>query len=70
MAKRIFLDLSDEKSGVTGTNQLFNVTFPGNVDSVNGYVKNLSFIVDCGTFQGSADDDFLTSIFSYDYCKT
>ena len=69
MAKRIFLDLSDEKSGVTGTNQLFDVTFPGKVDSVHGYLNNLSFIVDCGTFQGSDDDDFLNSVFSYDITK-
>lgn len=64
--KRIYLDLSDEKSGVTGTNQLFAVHFPGNTDSVNGYTNNLSFMVDCGSFQGSDEEEALNSSFSYD----
>lgn len=69
MAKRIFLDLNDEKNEVTGTSQLFDAYFPKAVYGVNGYTKNISFICDCGTFQGNDNDEELNSSFRYDVTK-
>ena len=69
MAKRIYLDLSDEKSAVTGTSQLFNISFPKEVYGVDGYTKNISFIADCGTFQGEDNEEELNSSFHYDVTK-
>ena len=69
MAKRIFVDLCDEKSGVTGTSQLFDVFFPELVEGAEGNTKNIAFITDCGTFQGNDNDDFLNSKFNYDVSR-
>lgn len=69
MAKRIFLDLSDEKNGVTGTSQLFDVHFPEKVYGANGYTNNISFIGDCGTIQGEENEEELNASFNYDVSK-
>lgn len=69
MAKRIIVDLCDEKSGVTGTSQLFDAFFPKQVYGVEGYTNNIAFITDCGTFQGNDNDDLLNSTFHYDVSK-
>lgn len=69
MGKRIFFDLSDEKSRVTGTCQLFDVQFPGKSYGSNGYTSNIPFILDCGSFQGEEDDDLLNSSFKFDITR-
>lgn len=71
MSKRIFLDLSDEKDGVTGTCQLFNPFFPGKVYGMNtnGYTNNIPFTVDCGTFQGVDNEEILNNSFKFDISK-
>ena len=58
--KRIILDLTDEKDGVTGTGQYLNAIFPGKVlCGIAGYTKNIPFLVDCGSFQGLDNIDQL-----------
>lgn len=65
--KRILLDLTDEKDGVTGTGQSFNAIFPGTVLSgIAGYTKNIPFLVDCGSFQGLDNVDQLNTTFNFD----
>lgn len=69
MAKRIYLDLSDEKSGVTGTCQLFDVFFPKEIYGAEGYTNNIAFMFDCGAFQGVDNEDELNSSFRFDITK-
>jgi len=64
MAKRIFLDITDEKSGVTGTCQLLDVHFPKKVYSGKSiYTNNIPFMLDCGTFQGEDNSEELNKSF-------
>lgn len=65
--KRIIVDLTDEKDGVTGTAQFFYTHFPGTVLSqMSGYTQNIPFLVDCGSFQGLDNIDQLNSSFNFD----
>ncbi|MCI8361681.1 MAG: MBL fold metallo-hydrolase [Clostridia bacterium] len=65
--KRIILDLTDEKDGVTGTGQYLNAIFPGKVlCGIAGYTKNIPFLVDCGSFQGLDNIDQLNTTFNFD----
>ena len=65
--KRIILDLTDEKDGVTGTGQYLNAIFPGTVlCGIAGYTKNIPFLVDCGSFQGLDNIDQLNTTFNFD----
>lgn len=65
--KRIVLDLTDEKDGVTGTGQYLNAIFPGTVlTGMAGYTKNIPFLVDCGSFQGLDNIDQLNTTFNFD----
>lgn len=66
---RLQIELTDEKSSVTGTCQLFNVIFPNEVLGFNGKTKNISFLCDCGTFQGEENCDDLNSSFFFDISK-
>ena len=69
MSKRIDVDLSDEKSGVTGTCQLLDMYFPEKTYGADGYTSNIAGIVDCGSFQGEDDDELLNSSFNFDVTK-
>ena len=69
MSKRIYVDLSDEKSGVTGTCQLLDMYFPEKTCGADGYTSNIAGIVDCGSFQGEDDDELLNSSFNFDVTK-
>lgn len=69
MAKRIFIDLCDEKSGVTGTCQLFNAYFPGKSLGANGPTNEIPFIFDCGSFQGEDNEEDLNASFKFDIAK-
>ena len=69
MSKRIYVDLSDEKSGVTGTCQLLDMYFPEKICGADGYTSNIAGIVDCGSFQGEDDDELLNSSFNFDVTK-
>ena len=69
MSKRIYVDLSDEKSGVTGTCQLLDMYFPEKTYGADGYTSNIAGIVDCGSFQGEDDDELLNSSFNFDVTK-
>lgn len=65
--KRIILDLTDEKDGVTGTCQYLNAIFPGTVLSgIAGYTKEIPFMIDCGSFQGLDNIDYLNTTFNFD----
>lgn len=66
MHKRLFLELCDEKDGVTGTNQLFEAFFSNTVEGGHGPTNNIPFLVDCGTFQGLDNDAQFNSGFFYD----
>lgn len=70
MAKRIYVDLSDEKDSVTGTCQLFDTFFPDKVSGANEYTNNIPFIVDCGTFQGLDNEAQLNTSFNFDISKS
>lgn len=67
--KRIYVDLSDEKDGVTGTCQLFNTFFPDRVMATKGYTNNIPFNVDCGSFQGLDNENQLNDTFNFDITK-
>ena len=69
MAKRILLDLSDQKPGVTGTRQLFDVHFPEETYGVDGYTNNIAFLVDCGTVQGEDNEEEMNKTFDFDITK-
>lgn len=69
MVKRIYVDLIDEKSGVTGTCQLLDMFFPGKVSGVDGYTNNIAGMADCGSFQGEDDEELLNSSFKFDVKK-
>lgn len=69
MVKRIYVDLTDEKDGVTGTCQLFNAFFPGLVSSAYDKSNNIPFMLDCGTFQGTDDEERLNTSFGFDISK-
>lgn len=69
MEKRIYVDLSDEKDGVTGTCQLFDTFFPRSVLATKGFTRNIPFIVDCGSFQGLANENHLNDTFNFDITK-
>ena len=65
--KRILVELTDEKDGVTGTAQYFYTHLPGTVYApMAGYTKNVPFLVDCGSFQGIDNIDHLNSSFNFD----
>ncbi len=69
MNKRLFLELCDEKDGVTGTNQLFEAFFSTTVSGAHGPTNNIPFLVDCGTFQGLDNDAQFNSSFFYDVTR-
>lgn len=69
MGKRIYVDLIDEKSGVTGTCQLLDMFFPGKVLGADGYTNNIAGMVDCGSFQGEDNEELLNSSFKFDVEK-
>lgn len=67
MAKQqMYLELTDEKDGVTGTCQHVNAFFPGTVFGAAGFTRNIPFMVDCGSFQGLDNVDQLNTTFNFD----
>lgn len=69
MNKRLFLELCDEKDGVTGTNQLFEAFFSNAVECGDNSTNSIPFLVDCGTFQGLDNDAQFNSSFFYDVTR-
>lgn len=66
---QMYLDLTDEKDGVTGTCQRYNIFFPETVFGAAGYTKNIPFMVDCGSFQGQDNVDQLNTSFNFDISR-
>lgn len=64
--QQMYLELTDEKDGVTGTCQHVNAIFPGTVFGAAGFTRNIPFMVDCGSFQGLDNVDQLNTTFNFD----